>query len=263
MKAGVNVWTWGTQSKAQFEQALREVSDIGYQAVENTSGIAGLYGDAPEEFDALLARYRLEFACGYVHLTGDTAADDARVKECLAFLKQHRAPCMNIQAQARPEGGPTRADLEHITAEVAKISRWAREAGVTPCLHPHFATAIEQAPELDYLMENVEPALLALGPDTAHLVLGGMDPVATIRKYAKRVGYVHVKDIGGLRDPGVPYWDLFVELGRGTIDFPAIHRVLAEAGFEGVLCVETDRPRVCGYKSALISRQYMREELGV
>ena len=38
---------------------------------------------------------------------------------------------------------------------------------------------------------------------------------------------------------------------------------LAQAGFDGVLCVELDNPRICGYKSAAISRQYLHDELGL
>ena len=263
MKAGINVWTWGTQSKAQFEQALREVSDLGYQAVENIGSIGDLYEDSPEEFDALLARYDVEFVCGYLHLTGDDVADDARAGRCVRFLQRHGARVMNIQAAGRPQGGPTQADLEETASRVARISQWAREADLIPCLHPHYNTIIERENELAYMMEKLAPGLLSLTLDTAHTVLGGMDPVATFTRYAERVRYVHMKDIAPVRDTSTPWWSNFRELGRGTVDFPAVVNVLKAVGFDGVLCVELDQPRICGYKSAAISRQYLRDELGV
>ena len=72
-----------------------------------------------------------------------------------------------------------------------------------------------------------------------------------------------MKDIVPVRDPSAPWWSGFRELGRGTVNFPAIVDVLGRAGFDGVLCVELDSPRICGYKSAAISRQYLRDELGL
>jgi len=262
MKAGINVWTWGTKDKAQFEQALKEVSDIGYRYVENIGSIGDLYEDSPEEFVALLARYGVEFVCGYFHLT-NAEADDDRARRCIKFLQRHGATVMNIQAARRPEGGPSDKDLADTAAQVARYSRLAREAGVIPCLHPHYATLVEREAELAYMMENVAAELLGLTLDTAHTVLGGMDPVATFARYAGRVRYVHVKDIIPVRDANAPWWSGFRELGRGLLNFPAIAAILQDAGFDGVLCVELDQPRICGYKSAAISRAYLRDELGL
>jgi inosose dehydratase len=134
---------------------------------------------------------------------------------------------------------------------------------VTVCLHPHYGTNVERASELAYVMERVDPAVLSLTLDTAHTVLGGMAPVDTFERYADRVRYVHMKDIVPVTDSGQGWWSGFRELGRGIVNFPAIVAILERAGFDGVLCVELDRPRICGYKSAAISRQYMHDELGL
>jgi sugar phosphate isomerase/epimerase len=72
-----------------------------------------------------------------------------------------------------------------------------------------------------------------------------------------------MKDILPVVDDSQPWWSGFRELGRGLVNYPAIVKILAEAGYEGVLCVELDQPRICGYKSAAISRAYIREELGI
>lgn len=263
MKAGINVWTWGFESKPPFEQALKEVSDIGYQAVENISKIAALYDDNPEEFEALMASHRLEFACAYHHFSGDYEADFANAKRYLKFLQRVGAPIMNLQAGRRPEGGPTEEDLAETARQAIRIGEVAQRHHVTMCLHPHYNTIVERAEELAYMMEHVDPELMSLTLDTAHTVLGGMDPVSTFRQYADRVRYVHMKDILPVVDADLPWWSGFRELGRGIVNFPAIVEILRHAGFDGVLCVEMDRPRVCGYKSAAISRQYMREELGL
>ena len=262
MKAGINVWTWGTASVAQFEQSLREVSDIGYQYVENIGSIADVCADAGE-FDRLLARYGVQMVCAYYHLSGDDGQDRERLERYVSFMQAHRILLMNVQAAPRPKSGITPSELAKTADALARVSERARKAGIVPCLHPHYGTQVERAPELAYVMEHVDRNLLALTVDTGHAVLGGMDPVATCRQYADRVRYMHVKDIQAQRDAGQAWYAGFRELGRGVVDFPGVKAVLETAGFDGYLCVELDKPRICGYKSALISRQYLREELGI
>lgn len=263
MRAGINVWTWGINTREQFEQGVKEVSDIGYKAVENISSIVTLYEDKPEDFDALMARYGVEFVCAYHHFSGDFDKDYANAERYLRFL-QHRGPkVMNLQAGARVPGGPSQEVLAQTAAQAATIGELGNRYGITVCLHPHFNTNVERAHELDYMMEHVHPSVLSLTLDTAHTVLGGMDPVATFTKYAQRVRYVHMKDILPVSDPSLPWWSGFRELGRGIVNFPAIVAILKQAGFQGVLCVELDNPRICGYKSAAISRQYLHDELGL
>jgi inosose dehydratase len=263
MKAGINVWTWGTKSKEAFEQALKEVADIGYPAVENIGTIVTLYEDDPDEFDALMETYGVEFACAYHHLTGDWEKDLAMAKRVLAFLERCGTKIMNLQAGPRPKGGTTDKELSGDAEKASQIGELARQHGVTVCLHPHYGTNVEQADELAYMMEQLDPASVSLTIDTAHTVLGGMDPVETVTQYADRIRYMHMKDILPSVDPDLPWWSGFRELGRGTIDLPGVVNVLKDAGFSGVLCVELDRPRICGYKSAALSRAYIREELGL
>ena len=45
----------------------------------------------------------------------------------------------------------------------------------------------------------------------------------------------------------------FRALGHGTVDFPAVKAALEEVGYDGVLCVELDRPEVCNFHSAEVS----------
>jgi inosose dehydratase len=258
------VWTWGTQSREPFEQGVKEASDIGYQAVETLGAVVFFYEDCPDEFEALQATYDIEFACAYHHLTGNWDKDFTNAKRILTFLGQHDVHVMNLQAGSRPEGGPDKDTLKETADQARQIGEFAREHDVAVCLHPHYATNVEREHELVYMMENVDPALLSLTLDTGHTVLGEMDPVTIFARYAERVGYVHMKDIlPRAADAPGPWWSGFRELGRGTVNFQAIVKILDDAGYEGVLCVELDQPRICGYKSAAISRAYIREELGI
>ena len=263
MRAAINIWTWGVENQQQFEQGIKEASDVGYRAVENLGAVLTFFEDCPEEFDAMMGRYGVDFVCAYHHLTGDWEADFDMAKRTLTFLGRHDVSLMNLQAAPRPDGGPGEKELADTVDKASLIGEFAGQHGVTVCLHPHYGTNVERADELAYLMEHVEPELLSLTLDTAHTVLGEMDPVPTFSQYASRVRYVHLKDIVPVDDPSAPWYSGFRELGRGLVNFPGVVRVLDQAGFDGVLCVELDRPRICGYKSAEISRQYLRDELGL
>ena len=263
MRAGINVWTWGINAKEQFEQGVREVSDVGYRAVENISSIAALYEGNPLELDDMLAKHGVELVCAYHHLSGDFEKDYTNAGRYAKLLQGGGVKLMNLQAGQRVPGGPDEKVLAQTAEQAKRICELVSNLGFTVCLHPHFDTNVERQHELDYMMSNLEPGLLSLTIDTAHCVLGGMDPVAVAKQYGSRVGYVHAKDIQPLAPEGAPWWSKFRELGRGVVNFPAFAAELQKAGFDGVLCVELDSPRVCGYKSAAISRQYLLDELGI
>jgi inosose dehydratase len=55
----------------------------------------------------------------------------------------------------------------------------------------------------------------------------------------------------------------FRALGLGTVNFPAVKAALEEVGYDGILCVELDRPVVSNYTSAEFSRKYIKLALNL
>jgi len=278
MRIGYTVWTWASGrvlsgTKQDFDQALKEISELGYQVVEDFNRLVGTFEDCPEEFDGLLKKYGLEFVNIYHYLQKDFDEDYTMAERCCKFLQRHSAKLLNMQAPWRPGGAPgtpwlgTRAptedELDDAIEKLTKIGKLSQKYGIQMCLHPHWGTMVEQEHELTYVAERLDPELVKLTLDTAHCVISGMDPVKIFSQYIDRVAYVHLKDVmvpGP--DPKNPMSG-FREIGRGMVDFRGVLKVLREGGYDGVLCVEMDNPRVCNYKSAMITRQYLREELGL
>src|SRR5690606_29474426 len=97
---------------------------------------------------------------------------------------------------ARPFRGPEPRLDDAGWARAAERLGAARDlaaaSGIRVAVHPHFATYIEKASEIDRLMSTTD---LDLCLDTGHLQLGGADPLGYLRRYADRVTHVHVKDI--------------------------------------------------------------------
>jgi inosose dehydratase len=114
-------------------------------------------------------------------------------------------------------------------------------------------------------MKNVESELLGFCPDTAHLVLADMDPLEIIGKYLDRTTYVHLKDVKapskiGMRDDR--WFMRTTELGRGVVDFPAVLRLLKDAGRVEGLVVEQDYSELAPEESAVASIGYLRRSIG-
>jgi inosose dehydratase len=69
-----------------------------------------------------------------------------------------------------------------------------------------------------------------------------------------------------LDSPGAKYPFKFVELGRGRVDLPAVFVALEEIKYRGWEVVELDRvpgPSTTPKQSAMISRKYLEEKIGV
>jgi inosose dehydratase len=171
-----------------------------------------------------------------------------------------RAPRLDAQAWAG------------MVANIRAIAGLARDKyGVRAVIHPHAGGYIEFEDELERIAGDITPDVAGLCLDTGHLDYSGMDPVATIRAYAKRIDYIHFKDIDPAKHAEVMgrrirFFDACAEgvmcpIGRGRIDYPAVRRLLTEIGYGGYITIEQERdPRNAGGTLADLaaSRDFLR-----
>lgn len=277
MKIGYTGWTWDVDEyrnyapfnehhKENFEQFLREIADLGYETAENFSFIADYYADDVEGFRAVTSKYGIEFANLYFYFSADEAGDCERAKRYVEFARAVGCTHMNMQGVMWKDE-PLRRPLDEQTIlSYARrsdvIGRLCAQAGIRACMHPHANTAVFTQEEIDLYLANTAPETVSLCIDTAHTTLAGMCPADAARRYAGRIGYVHLKDI----DPDENAhreWPMrrFLPLGYGCIDFKGFVQALREGGYDGILCVELDYQPVCNYKSAMDSRNYIRNVL--
>ena len=90
-------------------------------------------------------------------------------------------------------------------------------------------------------MAMTDPKLFSFAPDTAHLYLAGCDPAANLEKYKSRLMMMDYKD--AKKAGSAKFTDDIYDLGDGDIDFPACHRVLKSANYNGWICVDLDTAR--------------------
>ncbi len=161
----------------------------------------------------------------------------------------------NPARMARP-GTPTdlaaalpAAAWPDFAARVQRAADRCRDRGLEPVFHYHLGTDVETEAEADRLLDLTD---IAVCLDTGHLALAGGDPVAAVRRWAGRIGQVHLKDAdlaaharvraagGGLTD--VVAAGGFCALGRGDVDLAGVLAGLDDTGYTGWLVIEQDHP---------------------
>ena len=91
---------------------------------------------------------------------------------------------------------------------------------------------------------------------------GGLDPAAFIRAHHDRTGYFHFKDGRKTRDADDKPQPQFTELGRGEVDLKAAMQAALDVGARWVV-YEQDNTQLSSEESITISRDYLRDALGV
>ena len=147
----------------------------------------------------------------------------------------------------------------------------ANSMGIKLVYHHHMGTVVQTAEEIDRMMDMTDPAKFALLYDTGHLAYCGQDYLAVLKKYAKRIAHVHLKDIRPEVVEKVKKEKLsflqgvragaFTVPGDGCIDFAPVFDELDKSGYEGWMIVEAeqDPAKANPLEYALKARDYIRK----
>ncbi|MGI6011274.1 MAG: TIM barrel protein [Ruminococcus sp.] len=131
------------------------------------------------------------------------------------------------------------------------ICKKAGEYGIRAVIHPHAGGYIEFADEIDKIAADIPEELGGLCLDTGHLYYSGMDPVQWLKKYRKRLDYVHFKDVNEkvyrqVMKERIRFFEACAKgamcpIGKGCLDYPAIKEALEEIGYSGYITIEQER----------------------
>jgi len=265
LRVGYAAITWDGRDA----EAIEQISAVGYPGIQLRANVLKEHPD-PKTLEATLAQHKLTFVA---LSSGGTELDPAKEKEMLDEHTQHAkylhaagGKYLQVIGTGNPKGGVanwTAADYKRQGYLLTEVGKRAAEFGIQTGFHNHMNT-IGQAPEAtDAIMEAADPRYVKLELDVAHYLQGGGDPAAAVRKYQRRLLFMHLKDTkpssahGGYE---------FAELGQGRVDFKALLTALKETHFRGWGIVELDGERPGSTRtpeeSARMSKQYL-ESLGV
>ena len=170
-----------------------------------------------------------------------------------------------------PEQGMSEAQWATFADATNRVARAVkRETGLRTVFHHHIGTWVETPAETAHLLQMTDPEVVGLCFDTGHYSFGGGDPLTGLRQHADRIWHVHFKD----HEPHVAAqsrregWTgvqsvehgVFCELGKGSVDFPAVLAELRRMNYNGWIVVEQDVLPGMGTpkESAQRNRDYLR-----
>ena len=168
------------------------------------------------------------------------------------------------------------AEWEMLCDGLNRLGKYSLETyGVALTFHHHMGTVVQTAKETLYLMDGTDPKYVSLLFDSGHFAYCGEDPVKLVKKHAKRIKHVHLKDIrpdvvARVRSQRLSFLEgvrqgAFTIPGDGCVDFDPIFKVLAENGYEGYMVVEAeqDPAKANPLEYAIRARKFIREHTGL
>ncbi len=222
------------RANGSTDAALRDVAAAGYEGVELFDGNLRQYEDRPEKLRRLLGDLGLSLVAVYsgANFVYPDILDDEfwRIERAASLAETFGATHFVVGGGAKRASGTRDHDYERLAEGLDRVCDVAGRHGLTASYHPHLGTIVEGPLEVDRILSL---SRIGFCPDTAHLAAAGGDPVDLVRRHARRVTYVHLKDLQ-------PEPFAFRPLGHGTVDIPGVVRVLRDVGYDGWLTVELD-----------------------
>ena len=267
---GLGIVTWVVRAnrnkqKLDWPEILSDIAAGGFDGVEPfTQSALPVTDENMARLESLLPEHKLRVASIYwadrFHLPEE---HDRIRKDChrfLGYLKRFGSGRLTIGPPG-PSPDETKAisNMAKIMNEVGKIA--LEQYGIKTGVHNHVDGLIENPRQIDQLMEETDPRYFNLSPDTAQIWMGGGDPLRMLDKYKRRIVYIHYKDIRAYHRGLRGYLDNVIELGRGILDFPAMHRILKSVNYRGWITIDLDNARISPLESAKVQREYIDKVL--
>lgn len=242
---------WGAQ--LPVDRVLREMSDLGFPATE--LGSEGYLPEDPEELTALLAQYDLRLLAAFVPLVLHDAAEIdetlRRTEQTAALLAAAGADYFNTAPVMTWDWGPRRTlssdEWALAMTMFGRVGEIVAGHGLTQVLHSHVGVAVETRDEVQRVLDDSDVQFVL---DTAHLAVGGFDPVEFARDHTDRVGLVHIKDAdmaiaarlnaGELTLMEAVQTGIFPTVGLGDLDIDGVVGALERSGYAGWYVLEQD-----------------------
>jgi inosose dehydratase len=250
------------KSKEVFDQAFADFAEIGFTAVK---------ADVPEgmtasDYSQWIGGYGLSPSLSLFSSPFDetiTITDEIeRAKRFAAdqvALGLDRTMISSMAVPARMAEPAVGADFDKSRLQLAIencgiVCQVLQSEGLRPLHHSHIGGVFETEAEITELLDTLGPDVIGFGPDTGHLRWAGIDPAGLIRRYADRIGGIHIKDcFPDYLDPddrrGLSYHEvgatkrLWAEPGLGVVDFDAVVAAMPE-DYDGDYMIEIDVPSV-------------------
>ena len=266
VRIGINPITWSNDDAPELggdiplEVCLSETKQAGYAGTE----LGGKFPRRTAELKPIMQRHGLAVISGWYDGRcdeKDVSAEMDAIGPHLQLLKDMGSTHVVYADTSRGRHGAIWDPISKRPAlraeewptygrKLTQLAERMADFGVRMAFHHHMGTIIETDAEVGLLMRHTGEAV-GLLYDTGHSTFSGGDPLQLIKAHVKRVVHVHCKDVrkpmlekaraGDMSFMAAVLEGIFTVPGDGSIDYPSILRVLAEANYSGWLVVEAEQ----------------------
>ena len=247
MKIGAQLYSINNkcQSPEDIKATLQRMKDIGYKSVQ-LSGFP---------YDAELTRAAADEVGIHIGLSHTSIPEILENTD--EVIRKHLITGADTVGIGSP--GPYmkdgKVDYERMLRELAPAVEKIQAAGLNFAYHNHYweFTDLGGFNLMDYFYENTNWNFIL---DTGWVHFTGTDVIATIRKYADRLKYVHLKDFREAREDDANIVDRIVPMYDGAIPFDEIIATLVDVGTVEIAYVEQDNASKAEDPYAEMERSY-------
>jgi len=265
LKIGLSTLAWNVSrtSLENFEQAIKDTSELGYWSFETVAPIIEAW-DADGSLARLIEKYHVPLKAGYIDVN---VTDPSQRKETVAsvmrlarLVKKHGGNyvVMSTNGRRRSPAPDTFNFAEHKANMAAALNEYGMavlDLGLRAGLHPHTGSVVEKRDEVYGIMNAVDPRYMTFAPDTGQIQKGGADAAQVVKDLAKITTHMHLKDYSNGK-----YMGGYCPLGMGVVDVESILNTLEEAGNSPDVMHELDRGNapMTARETAAFSKAYLQ-----
>ena len=249
IKLGVNSVLFKAFS---FEEAARAIKLAGYDGVE-ISAIQGMcehlvldnWEAQKSELTDIMEKNELEFLSTEV-----TTIDRDRLSKAFEACAAIGIPVINVgSGGVTDEPGSLEACIEALNDRAELAANY----GVTLCCKAHVGAAIYNTPTTLTAMEGIGNPAFGIDMDPSHIWRAGENPAEALPGVISRVKHIHIRDCKGQGpSPGEP---ALQACGRGDIDLANYFKAMADANYNGPVCLEVIGPDLPMVEAAVIAAE--------
>lgn len=231
--------------REKMPQMLTEIAQAGYAGIEIG---AHRFENLDQAGDFLSPVQDLGLHVSGIHtlIKFYDAANLDYAKRAAEFTLAVKSRFMLVSGKS--EEGKTRDDFKATAETLNRAGEICQEYGLIYVYHNHWFEIENQQKELRALCELTDPKLVSLCLDIGWVERAGYSPAEVSTAFLDRIAYFHLKDTQG---------EKFVDLGEGTVDFPAWYKAI-EGNGDFYLTHERDEVLPNAFESARNSREYLR-----
>lgn len=237
-----------------FENTMRCVAEMGYTNVQTRA--PGFFGD--KELAAMLTGFGLQADSAFCGVY-DIPEKLDEIEAGAAALKTDILRTDSI----RNEDRYSRAGYESFAQHLNTCGKALNERGLKFMYHFHSFEFIQLdgIRGIDILLNQTDPDYVMFQPDVFWLTAAGTEPSESLKMFAGRATYIHLKDY-----QVVPNRTAVLEettrasapVGTGNLNWPAIFKTAREIGIENFV-VEDDMGILDPFDSARQSIENMKK----